>query len=166
MLAGRVVQINTSPGGIPKRPALLGEVTAAGLAGDACRNLKYHGGPKQALLLICAEAVDDLIAQGFPLFYGALGENLTVSGIDHREFRIGQRWRLGAEVVIELTKIRVPCQTLNVYGEGRIQKAVYDSAVKAGDPASPLWAKGGIYASVITGGRLAPGDPVVLLEEQ
>jgi MOSC domain-containing protein YiiM len=116
-------------------------------------------------LLLCAEAVDDLIAQGFPLFYGALGENLTVSGIDHRAFRIGQRWRLGSGVVIELTKIRVPCQTLNVYGEGRIQKAVYDSAVKAGDHSSPLWAKGGIYASVIANGSIEPGDPIVLLED-
>lgn len=163
-LSGSILQVNISPGGVPKRPILAGEITPAGIAGDACRNLKYHGGPNQALLLVCAEAVDSLAADGFPLFYGALGENLTVRGIDHRTFRIGQKWRIGDTAVIELTKIRVPCKTLDVYGPGAIQKAVYDKQVKAGDPSSPLWAKGGIYAAVRTPGPVAPGDPIVLLD--
>jgi MOSC domain-containing protein YiiM len=120
------------------------------------------------VLIVCAEAVDDLAAQGFPLFYGALGENITVKGIDHRQFRIGQRWRIG-RAWMELTKVRVPCRTLDVYNlggsKGTIQKAVYDKQVKAGDTSSPLWAKGGVYAAVVTDGIVRPGDPVQLVDQ-
>ncbi|BDC51843.1 hypothetical protein F183_A41580 [Bryobacterales bacterium F-183] len=162
---GSVVQVSASRGGVPKLPVLGGQVHKLGLEGDACRNLKYHGGPNQALLVITENAIDDLVAQGFEVYAGALGENLTVRGVDHRQFRIGQRWRIGQEVWIEFTKIRVPCRTLDVYGEGRIQKAVYDKVVKAGDPSSPLWAKGGMYAKVVTPGFVAPGDAFVLMED-
>ena len=41
-----------------------------------------HGGPRQAVLLIDADTVDELVARGYPVGYGALGENLTTSGID------------------------------------------------------------------------------------
>lgn len=164
MMQGSVVQINVSRGGIPKRPIAEGRATVLGIAGDECAHKQIHGGPKQAILIICAEAVDDLIAQGFPLFYGALGENITTKGIDHRQFRIGQRWRIGSAWV-ELTKMRRPCQTLNPYGAGKIQKAVYDAQVKAGDVSSPLWAKGGIYAAVLNEGVIRPGDPVVLIDQ-
>ncbi len=164
-MQGTVVQVNVSRlGGIPKLSIPEGLVTVHGIEGDACRNLQVHGGPKQAVLIICAEAIDDLVAQGFPLFYGALGENLTVRGIDHRQFRIGQRWRIG-EVWVELTKVRAPCKTLNVYGEGTIQKAVYDKQVRDGDPASPLWAKAGVYASIVTPGTVRPGDFVKLVDQ-
>ena len=164
MLLGSVVQVNVSRGGIPKLPIPEGHATAHGIGGDTCAHPQFHGGPNQAILIVCAEAVDDLIAQGYPLFYGALGENLTIRGIDHRQFRAGQRWRAG-RAWLELTKVRVPCKTLDVYGEGRIQKAVYDKQVKAGDTASPLWAKAGIYAAVVTPGAIRPGDPIQLVDQ-
>jgi MOSC domain-containing protein YiiM len=163
-MLGSVVQVNVSRGGVPKRPIPEAHATVNGLEGDLCAHPQFHGGPNQAILIVTAEAVDDLIAQGFPLFYGALGENITVRGIDHRQFRIGQRWRIG-RAWVELTKVRVPCKTLDVYGKGRIQKAVYDKQVKAGDPASPLWAKGGIYAAVTDAGVIRPGDPVQLIDQ-
>jgi MOSC domain-containing protein YiiM len=145
-------------------PVLEGYATPEGLVGDSWRNPQFHGGPKQAVLIICAEAIADLCSQGFALYPGALGENLTVAGLDRLRFRIGQHWQVG-EAVVVLTKIRVPCKTLNIYGAGTIQKAVYDSQVKAGDPASPLWAKGGIYGAVIRAGAVRPGDAIELLAE-
>lgn len=164
MLPGSVVQVNISRGGIPKRPIPEARATVHGLDGDLCAHPQFHGGPKQAILIVTAEAVDDLIAKGYPLFYGALGENITVKGIDHRQFRIGQRWRIG-RAWVELTKVRVPCGTLDVYGKGKIQSAVYDKQVKAGDVTSPLWAKAGIYAAVVTDGVIRPGDPVQLVDQ-
>jgi MOSC domain-containing protein YiiM len=163
-LQGSVVQVNVSSGGIPKRPIPEGHATVHGLDGDRWAHPQFHGGPQQAILIICQEALDDLKAQGFPVFPGAMGENITVEGIDHRQFRIGQRWRIG-RAWVELTKIRVPCKTLDVYGKGTIQKAVYDKQVKAGDPTSPLWAKGGIYAAVVTEGLIRAGDPVLLVDQ-
>ena len=158
-----ILQINVSRGGIPKRPVPEADVTPLGLAGDAHAHPQIHGGPRQALLLITSEGPGDLIAQGFPLFHGALGENITTLGLDRRSFRKGQRYRLGT-AIIELTKPRGPCDTLNVYGPG-IQKAVYDPQVKAGDPSSPRWGLSGFYASVLVTGAIRPGDPIQLLEE-
>jgi len=159
-----LLQINVSPGGIPKTPIDEGRVTPLGLEGDSWAHPKIHGGPRQALLLITREAVDDLIGKGYPLFYGSLGENLTTDGLDHRTLRTGQRYRIGQEVVIEMTKPRGPCNTLDVYGSS-LKYEIYDSLVKAGDPASPRWGMSGFYASVVEGGLILPGAPITLLDQ-
>src|SRR5579862_6689431 len=130
MLSGSILQINVSRGGVPTRAIAHGEITAMGIAGDSWAHPQIHGGQRQAVLLITSEGIEDLKELGFPLFPGALGENLTTAGLDRRLFRIGQRYRAGA-AILELTKIRVPCDTLNVYGRG-IQQALYDAQVKAG----------------------------------
>ncbi|MEZ5356383.1 MAG: MOSC domain-containing protein [Bryobacteraceae bacterium] len=160
----RVIQINISPGGLPKRPITEARVTPLGIAGDGFAHPHVHGGPKQALLLICCEVVDDLARHGYPIYYGAMGENLTVAGIDHRSFRAGQRYRIGSEVVIELTKPRGPCRALDVYGVD-FRSLVYDALVKSGDPSSRVWGKSGFYASVISGGIVVPGAPIGLLDQ-
>ena len=92
------------------------------------------------------------------MFPGALGENLTTRGLDRRELRVGLRLRLG-KAEIELTRLRAPCATLNVYGSG-IQAAMYDAPAAAGDPASPRWGLSGFYASVIQGGHVRAGDKI------
>lgn len=161
-MTGSVVQINISPGGIPKRPILEAEVTIAGIRGDGWSHPDIHGGPNQALLLITAEGIDELVALGYPLFAGALGENLTTMGLDRRRLRMGQRYRAG-EVFLELTKRRAPCVTLNVYGPG-IQRAIFDEQVKAGDPSSPRWGLSGFYARVLRGGIIRPNDPIALID--
>ena len=162
LVTGTVEQINISRGGVPKLPVLMGQVGTLGLAGDVQAHPQFHGGPRQALLLICAEVVDQLKEQGFPVYYGALGENITTRGLDHREFQVGQQFRIGAEVWIEITKVRAPCNQLDVYGVGEIQKTIYDKQVKAGDPSSPRWAMSGVYASVVSPGRIQPGDIISL----
>ena len=93
-LTGSIVQINISPGGVPKRPIAEAEVTPLGIRGDSWAHPEIHGGPNQALLLITTEGIGELIAQGYPVFPGALGENLTIAGLDRRQMRIGQRYRV------------------------------------------------------------------------
>lgn len=163
-MTGRILQLSISKGGVPKLPILAGEAGPLGIAGDVQRNLKYHGGPTRALLWITAEGLDELKAAGFPVYPGALGENVTTTGIDRRAVRLGQQWRMG-EVVVEVTKMRQPCHQLNPYGEGTIQAAVYDPQVKAGDPTSPRWGLAGFYLAVVRPGSFAPGDPVSLLTD-
>jgi MOSC domain-containing protein YiiM len=147
---------------VPKRAIPEGDIGPLGIAGDAYDHPEIHGGPRQAILLITSEAIAELTAQGFPLYPGALGENITTSGIDRTHWRAGQRWRVG-QAIVELTKPRAPCETLSVYGFG-IQAAVYDARVKAGDPSTPRWALAGFYASVVQPGIVRPGDPVSLLD--
>jgi MOSC domain-containing protein YiiM len=158
-----LLQINVSRGGVPKRSIPSGDVTALGIAGDVQAHPEAHGGAQQALLLITSEGIEELSALGFPLYPGALGENLTTRGLDRRGLRIGQRYRIGA-IIIELTKVREPCAQLNPYGPG-IQKALYDVRVQAGDPQSPSWGLGGFYASVVQFGTIRPGDPITLLDQ-
>jgi len=164
MQRGRILQINTSLGGVPKHPVTECMVTPLGLAGDQCAHPQIHGGPRQAILLIAREVVDELAASGYPLTYGSLGENFTVEGLSHRHWRAGQRYRAGSEVVIELTKPRGPCRTLDLYGE-RLQREIYDQKVEEGDPSSRYWGMSGFYACVIQSGRVAAGAPIVLLDQ-
>lgn len=82
MVEGRVEQINASDGGVPKRPLPDGEVTAGGLRGDRQRNLQFHGGPDRAVVLYSLERIHSLQEEGHPITPGAIGENLTVSGLD------------------------------------------------------------------------------------
>ncbi len=160
---GVILQINISPGGLPKRPIPEGAVTADGILGDRWSHPEIHGGSKQALLLVTVEGIEALIAQGYPLFNGALGENLTVSGLDRRQMRVGQRYRAG-KVLLELTRLRGPCTTLDVYGPG-IQKAIYDAQVKAGDASSPRWGLSGFYARVLKAGTIRPQDIITLVDQ-
>jgi len=162
-MTGSILQINISPGGIPKRPIPEAHVTTEGVRGDRWAHPAIHGGPRKAVLIVTSEGIAELIAQGFPLFAGALGENLTTAGLDRRLMRAGQRFRAG-EAFLEITKLRSPCTTLDVYGPG-IQRAVYDAQVKAGDPSSPRWGLGGFYAQVLKPGAIRPHDIITLVEQ-
>jgi len=161
-VSGSIVQINISRGGVPKLPLVEARVTPLGIEGDGHAHPEIHGGPKMALLWICEEAIDELKTLGYPLYAGALGENLTTRGVDRRGLRIGQRWRAGG-VVMELTKVRAPCQTIQVYGPD-IGQAVYDQSVKTGDWSSPRWGLSGFYAAVVRPGPIRAGDSLVLLD--
>ena len=163
MHSASILQINVSPGGVPKHSIPTGVVTSLGIAGDGHAHPQLHGGPRQAILIVTSEGIDELKEQGFPLYHGALGENLSTIGLNRRSVRIGQRYRVG-EVLLEITKLRAPCETLTPYGTG-IQQAVYDQEVKAGNPASPRWGLSGFYASVLRAGTIHPGDPIQLVDE-
>jgi MOSC domain-containing protein YiiM len=162
-MTGSILQISISHGGIPKRSIPEGFLGPLGIEGDAHARPQFHGGPRQAVLLISSEAIADLTARGYPVFPGALGENLTTRGIDRRQMRAGQRYRVG-EAVVELTKVRSPCSTLDIYGPA-IKKEIYDSQVKAGDPASPRWAMSGFYASIVRSGNIRQNDIIVLVDQ-
>ena len=162
-MTGTIAHINISRGGIPKLPIPEAIVTPEGLQGDSWAHPQFHGGPKQAILLICGESIEELVAKGYPLYPGALGENLTTAGLDRRQMRAGQRYRIG-DVLIELTKVRVPCATLDVYGPA-IRSEIYDPQVKAGDPSSPRWALSGFYAAVRKTGAIRRHDIITLVAQ-
>jgi MOSC domain-containing protein YiiM len=160
-MEGSIVQVNTSGGGLPKRPVAQASITVLGLAGDLHAHPEIHGGERKAVLLIAAETVDRLTASGYPLFYGALGENLTVRGIDFREIRVGDQFRAGG-ALIEITQPRGPCTQLDVYGD-QLKYEIYDQRVKQRDPSSPRWGMSGFYALVLQPGPVGPGDIIALV---
>ena len=153
---GTIVQVSISRGGVPKLPVGKAFVGPLGLEGDSHANPQIHGGPEQAVLIVTLEGIHELIERGYPLYPGALGENLTVRGFDRREFRVGQQLRAGS-AMLEITKRRGPCATLDVYG------ASLKREIKADDPSSPAWGLSGFYARVLSPGTVRPDDIMELV---
>ena len=161
--ASTILRINISPGGLPKRAIADGFIGPLGLEGDAHNHPGIHGGPRKAILIIAAETIDGLAARGYPVFYGALGENLTTRGLDYRQLRIGTQLRAGA-AVLEITQPRGPCTALDIYGPS-LKEDIYDPQVRAHDHTSPRWGMSGLYASVVTPGPVAQGDIIAVMAE-
>jgi MOSC domain-containing protein YiiM len=158
---GTIVQINISLGGLPKRSISGGFIASLGIEGDRHAHPGIHGGPRQAILLISSEVVEELQRRGYPVEFGSLGENLTTRGIDIRNLRVGDRIRAGG-ALLEITKPRGPCFQLDVYGP-TIQREIYDARVKAGDYTSSRWGMSGFYLSVVEGGPVSPGDIIAVV---
>jgi MOSC domain-containing protein YiiM len=162
-LRGEIVQLNISKGGLPKRPIAAGICFCGslGLAGDEHAHPSIHGGPLKAILLIAVETLDELEARGYPVYPGAMGENLTTRGIDLRCLRVGDRLRAGA-AELEITRPRGPCTQLDVYGP-LLKYEVYDEQVRQQSPESPRWGMSGLYTSVIKEGEVRVGDAIELI---
>ncbi|GAA3876263.1 MOSC domain-containing protein [Streptomyces sedi] len=122
--SGAAVARTDNPGGltgIDKRPTEGGVAVEApgpkgtggsGLAGDTVADLRHHGGDDQAVYAYAREDLDRWSEElGRPLHNGVFGENLTTEGIDVNDVRIGERWRVGGELLLEATSPRIPCST-------------------------------------------------------
>lgn len=154
---GRIVQLSTSPGGIPKLPVPEAEVTPSGMEGDRQRNLRFHGGPQRALCLYSLEVIQRLQREGHPIRPGSTGENVTVSGLPWEEVRPGVRLALGEEVVVEVTSYTVPCKNIAAsFRDGEFIRI--SQKLHPGDSR--------VYARVLQGGRLRAGDAVRLVHLQ
>jgi MOSC domain-containing protein YiiM len=132
-----------------------------GIEGDLHAHPDIHGGTRQAILIIASEVIDSLVSRGYPVFYGALGENLTTRGLTIRDLRVGDQLRAGG-ALIEITQPRGPCTQLDIYGP-TIKQEIYDQRVKDRDPASPRWGMSGFYASVVSPGPVGPGDIIAVV---
>jgi MOSC domain-containing protein YiiM len=152
--AGRIVQINISPGGVPKLPIPGARLGRLGLAGDTHRDHRHHGGPDRALCLYSIELIAALQAEGHPIFPGAIGENLTLAGIDLGALQPGGRLQIGDGVVIEITGYAHPCTNIEPYfADGK--------SIRVSQKVHPGWSR--LYARVLQGEALAVGQPVTVV---
>ncbi|MFE4822150.1 MOSC domain-containing protein [Streptomyces sp. NPDC056704] len=162
--AGRAmsVEYTDSPGGttgIDKRP-VPGPVWVAapgpkgaggsGVEGDHVGDPRFHGGDDRAVYAFAREDMDAWERElERTLTNGAFGENLTTLGLDVNGALIGERWRIGSDLVVEVTGGRVPCRTF----AGQLgEKAWVKRFTQAGRP--------GALLRVIVPGRICAGDPV------
>jgi MOSC domain-containing protein YiiM len=151
---GRIVQISVSPGGVPKTAVPAARVVATGVEGDGHRDLDHHGGPERAVCLFAVEQIRALQAEGHAVVPGALGENVTLEGIDWSRVVPGRRLHLGEELVIEVTRYTSPCLNIRpVFAHGE-----YSRVSEKGHPG---WSR--VYARVLVPGSIRTGDPVRLL---
>ncbi|AZQ35914.1 MOSC domain-containing protein [Streptomyces cyaneochromogenes] len=123
---------------------------AVGLAGDRVYDVRNHGGGDQAVYAYAREDLDGWQAElGRTLANGVFGENLTTVGVDVNGAVIGERWRIGADVVLEVSCARIPCGTF----QGWLEQ---DGWIKRFTQA----ALPGAYLRVIEPGDIRAGDPV------
>ena len=152
-MQGRIFQLNTSRGGVPKLAVRDATLTPTGLINDVQEHPKIHGGPDRALCLYSLERILELQHEGHPIFPGAVGENVTLMGIDWARVEPGVRLALGDEVKIEIVSYTSPCDSVaESFGEGRF--------VRISQKVNPGWSR--VYARVLQTGRLAVGQKVRL----
>ena len=139
-MSGRVQVICINPRrGEVKHPVERAELRADfGLVGDG-----HAGAPLRQVSLLAAEAVAEVRAALPDLQPGAFGENLLIEGVDLASLRVGDRLRLGATAVLEVTQLGKECHTPCAIG------------LATGDCLMP---RAGIFARVVTSGPLQAGD--------
>jgi MOSC domain-containing protein YiiM len=149
--------------GIDKRPATgpvqvrapgpKGTGLGSGLVGDQVFATAHHGGDDQAVYAYAREDLDAWEAElGRTLPGGVFGENLTTSGLDVNGALIGERWRIGEQVVLEVAVPRIPCGTFARWmaEQGWVKRFT-------------IRALPGAYLRVVVPGELRAGDPVVVV---
>lgn len=119
-----------------------------GLRGDIQADRFNHGGEDQAVYAY-SQADADFWEQslGRDLPPGSFGENLRVAGIEATGAVIGERWKIGLDVELEVTSPRVPCATFQrrmdqaqwvkrFTEEGRVGtylRVIHTGSIQAGD---------------------------------
>jgi MOSC domain-containing protein YiiM len=113
-MTGRVHQINTSCGGVPKLSVSCARITAAGVEGDQQRDTR-HGGPDRAVCLFSLDVIERLQAEGHPIAPGTTGDNLTIAGLDWTRVIPGARLSIGEDrtgVEIQIVSYTRPCSAI------------------------------------------------------
>ncbi|MFF0433170.1 MOSC domain-containing protein [Streptomyces sp. NPDC004327] len=122
---------------------------SSGVAGDDVCDLRFHGGNDRAVYAFAREDLDHWErALGRDLAPGSFGENLTTRGLDVNNALLGERWRIGGQVVLEVTGGRIPCRTFagfldeagwvrrfneSAAGPGAFCRVIVPGEVRAGD---------------------------------
>jgi MOSC domain-containing protein YiiM len=140
---------------IDKQPVTTGvRVSRFGLFADVQADRQHHGGPDQA---VYAYAEEDAHAHaaglGRDVPPGLFGENLRTRGIDVTGAVLGERWRVGEKVLLEVTYPRTPCGTF----ERRMGIPGWQDAFRAGG--AP-----GAYLRVLRSGAVRADDGIEVVE--
>ncbi|MDT0456142.1 MOSC domain-containing protein [Streptomyces sp. DSM 41527] len=122
----------------------------SGLAGDAVVDLRFHGGDDQAVYAYAREDLDEWERElGRELANGYFGENLTTSGVEVTGALIGERWRVGPRLLLEVSAPRIPCRTFHGWmAEHGWTKRFTQAAVP------------GAFLRVVEEGEIRAGDAV------
>jgi MOSC domain-containing protein YiiM len=131
-------------------------VTIQGLDGDRQADLTAHGGPEKAVYGYAGDHYPAWAAEFSALAAnfrnGAMGENLTISGMDESDICVGDVHAIGS-ALLQVCQPRQPCFKLALrHNEKRLPKAM----VRSG--------RAGWYYRVLQAGTLSQGDAVNLQE--
>ena len=144
-MQGIVISINIShKKGLKKTPVKEAIVNERGIVGDA-----HAGEWHRQISLLAEESIEKMGELGLKIGYGDFAENITTKNIDLSKLRIGQKIRVGKEVILEITQIGKKC-----HDECEIKRLI-------GKCVMP---KEGVFARVISGGKIKVGDEIIVLE--
>ncbi len=116
-----------------------------GIEGDAHAG-KWH----RQVSLLSVEKVNDFRDKGANVINGAFGENLVVEGYDLKTIPVGTRFKVGSEVILEMTQIGKQC-----HSHCEIFKVMGDC----------IMPREGVFAKVIHGGEVNRGDAIEIITE-
>lgn len=153
-MGAHVFSLQRSDGGVPKLSVPSVEITVDGLVGDRQRQLKFHGGPTRAVCLYALEHIVALQREGHPIYPGAMGENMTVAGLDWSRVVPGVHLQVGA-VTLVIDDYAVPCKTI-------AGAFLHGESARVSQKKHPGWSR--VYARVRTAGVVRVADPVALIE--
>lgn len=153
-MTGRIVSVNVSPGGVPKRDVGSARVGTLGLEGDGHDDTRHHGGPAAAVCIYSIEAIGRIRSEGHQAFPGAFGENLTLEGVELAGLAAGDRLTFGdpgTGLLVELTRPTTPCsKQARWFRDGDISRISHDRR-----PMDARW-----YGRVLREGVVSVGDAV------
>lgn len=134
----------------PKAPMELIEharvTPETGIVGDFRGAMKGKPYRRQVTLIERGDWDAAMAEVGHSIGWQERRANLLVDGLDLPQTK-GVRLRIGAEVVLEITRETDPCERMEALAEG-LRAAL-----------TPDW-RGGACAMVITGGEIAVGDEI------
>lgn len=136
-----------------RAPGTKADGLGSGLVGDTIGDRANHGGDEQAVYAYAREELDYWErVLGRELSAGMFGENLTTTGLDISGALIGERWKIGDGVVLQVTCPRIPCSTFRGWiNETGWLKAFTIAAIP------------GAYLRVITPGSVRVGDRLAVV---
>ena len=154
---GMISSVNVNPeGGVPKYSVNSARLCVGGVEGDLQKDTKHHGGQDRAVCIFSSELMGELNKEGHNFHPGAVGENLTISGIDWSGLSAGIRLAIG-ESVIEITKPASPCSTIeHVFSDSRFSRI--------SEKKNPGWSRW--YARVIKEAEVFKGDSVSIFHSE
>lgn len=144
-MTGHILSVNISAKkGEKKTPVKIGElIIGAGLLEDG-----HAGTGLRQLSLLAKESIEKIREKGLEVNPGDFAENITTSGITLHLLPVGAMIRVGPQVLLRVTQIGKECHSrCNIF-------------YQVGDCVMP---REGIFAEVLTGGKVQAGDPVEVI---
>ncbi|MFH1487500.1 MAG: MOSC domain-containing protein [Pseudomonadota bacterium] len=125
------------------------QVEEANLIEDHGLERDAHAGKwHRQVSFLASESIEKARGKGLDVTFGDFAENIATSGIDWLKIPIGTQVQLGQSALVEVTQIGKVCHN---------KCAIY---YMAGDCIMP---KEGIFAKVLKGGKIRPGDDILIM---
>ncbi len=143
---GKILSVNISD----KKGEKKHNVGAArALVNQGLENDAHIGMAIRQVSLLAAESVEKIRQKGLNVQYGDFAENLTTQGIELYTLPIGTQFRIGKDILLEVTQIGKTCLA---------PCAIYHAV---GDCVMP---KEGIFVRVLSEGVITVGDEITIVE--